>query len=247
MRLFISDIHAGHTNPIATQALLRFLKGPARAADELNILGDLFDMWLGDDDNRDPHPEVVAALAACSGAGTAIHLLRGNHDFLLRDGFAQAAGVTLHDDPWVRQVAGQTVVLTHGDALCTDDLDYQALRHSVLDWDNQERFLAQAMPARIEEAAKLRAASKHATQLKAQDIMDVNEHAVRALLVDSGAALMIHGHTHRPARHQFNLNGKTAQRWVLAAWYSGASAIAWDAQGMQALGEEELMRLAPAG
>ena len=238
MLLFASDVHLAAHRPGAVAAFSAFLSGPVRRADRLYLLGDVFDLWLGDDDDRAPHPEVEAALAETVAAGVPIDLLRGNHDFLLGDAFAGRTGCRLVDEPFVIEVAGDRVVLLHGDTLCTRDAEYQAFRRYARDPGNQRAFLARPLEERAQEAAELRATSSARSRLKPEDIMDVTAEEVERVLSECGAAWMVHGHTHRPAVHRLDLAAGPATRIVLGDWYEQGTVLVWDEQGC---------RLAPPG
>ena len=231
MLLFASDMHLAAHRPGAVAAFLAFLSGPVRRADRLCLLGDVFDLWLGDDDDRAPHPEVEAALAGTVAAGVPIDLIRGNHDFLLGEAFAERTGCRLVDEPLVVEVMGERAVLLHGDTLCTRDVDYQAFRRYARDPGNQRAFLARPMEERAREAAGIRATSNTRTRLKPEDIMDVTPEEVVRVLSECGATRMIHGHTHRPAVHELDLATGPAARIVLGDWYDQGTVLVWDEAG----------------
>ncbi len=222
-RLFVSDVHLDTQAPQATQQFLAFLRAQASQAEALYILGDLFEAWVGDDD-RDPEKEQVsAALKALGTAGVPCFVLHGNRDFLLGAQFCERSGCILLHDPVVAQLDGEAVLLTHGDALCTDDHPYQELRSTVRDARWQRRFLALPRERRELLANEARAGSKRHTARTVPVIMDVNEAAVAAAFRATGVRRMIHGHTHRPAVHDLVLDGAPAQRIVLGAWYEQGS------------------------
>ena len=240
MLLFASDVHLSAHRPVAVAAFSQFLSGPARRADRLFLLGDMFDLWLGDDDDRAPHPEVEAALAETVSAGIPVDLIRGNHDFLLGDAFAERTGCRLVDEPHVIEVMGERTVLLHGDTLCTRDVEYQAFRRYARDPDNQRAFLARPMEERAREAARIRATSDTRTRLKPEDIMDVTEEEVVRVLLEYDATRMIHGHTHRPGVHELALETGAATRIVLGDWYDQGTVIAWDEAGCRLTSPEKL-------
>jgi UDP-2,3-diacylglucosamine hydrolase len=221
--LFISDLHLTEDEPTNVEAFLDFLQGPARAAASLFILGDLFEYWAGDDDLATPfNARVAAAIRALADTGTLVFFMTGNRDLLAGPAFAQAIGATLLDDP-ARVRLGNTadapvVLLAHGDALCTDDLAYQAYRRQVRDPAWQAGFLAQPLPARKAFIASLRQKSEAAKAEKAMEIMDVNADAVAALLREHGFPTLVHGHTHRPDCHHLMIDGRTCERRVLPDW-----------------------------
>ena len=231
MLLFASDVHLASHRPAAVAAFRGFLSGPVRRASRLYLLGDVFDLWLGDDDDRAPHPEVEAALAETIAAGVPVDLIRGNHDFLLGDAFAQRTGCRLVDEPHVVEVGSERVVLLHGDTLCTRDVEYQAFRRHARDPGNQRAFLARPMDERAREAARLRATSDSRTRLKPEDIMDVTGEEVERVLRQCGATRMIHGHTHRPAVHKHGLDTGLSTRIVLGDWYDQGTVAVWDQAG----------------
>jgi len=222
--LFISDLHLSPKRPALVAAFHDFMRGPARGASALYALGDLFDAWVGDDQLREPLAAgVAAAFAALAAAGTRIYLQRGNRDFLLGERFAQASGATLLGDAVVHDLHGTPTLIMHGDQLCTDDVDYQRFRAWWRVPKHRQRFLALPYFARRGIAAVLRAGSRRATANKPELIMDVNAEAVAAAFREHGVTRLIHGHTHRPARHKLVVDGRRCERWVLADWYSTAS------------------------
>ena len=240
MLLFASDIHLSAHRPAAVAAFVAFLAGPVRRADRLYLLGDVFDLWLGDDDDRAPHPEVEAALAETVSAGIPVDLIRGNHDFLLGDAFAGRTGCRLIDEPLVIEAMDERAVLLHGDTLCTRDVEYQAFRRYARDPGSQRAFLARPMEERAREAAKLRATSNARTRLKPEDIMDVTGDDVVRVLSECGATRMIHGHTHRPAVHELDLETGPAIRIVLGDWYDRGAVLAWDEAGCRLVSPQRL-------
>jgi UDP-2,3-diacylglucosamine hydrolase len=230
--LFLSDLHLSPARPALVAAFRAFCAGPARAAAGVYILGDLFDDWIGDDQLREPlAAEVAAALKAVTAAGVAVGVVTGNRDFLLRDGFADAAGSTLLSAPLVVNVAGTPTVLLHGDELCTADRGYQRLRRITHNPRWQRRFLALPYAFRRGVASWLRGRSRAATSGKPETIMDVDASAVEAAFRDAGVVRMIHGHTHRPARHHLVVDGRECERFVLADWYQRGTYLEFDATG----------------
>ena len=240
MLLLASDIHLSAHRPDAVTAFLAFLAGPVRRADRLYLLGDVFDLWLGDDDGRAPHPEVEAALAGTVSAGVPVDLVRGNHDFLLGDAFTARTGCRLVDEPIVIEAMGERAVLLHGDTLCTRDVEYQAFRRYARDPGNQRAFLALPMQERAAEASKIRATSDSRTRLKPEDIMDVTHDEVVRVLSDCDATRIIHGHTHRPAVHEVDLATGPATRIVLGDWYDQGTVLVWDEAGCRLVAPESL-------
>ncbi len=222
LALFISDLHLQASHPRTAEAFFRFLAERAAHAEQLYLLGDIFEYWAGDDDLDDPFNRSVAtALRRVSDGGTAVYWLGGNRDFLVGTGFADAAGLTLLPEPHVATIAGRQVVLVHGDAQCTDDVKYMAFRAQVRDPAWQQQFLAMPLAQRKAIIAGLREGSRAAHGEKSYEIMDVTPSAVAALHADSGTDAIIHGHTHRPALHE--ADGK--RRYVLPDWELDAEPI----------------------
>jgi UDP-2,3-diacylglucosamine hydrolase len=240
--LFISDLHLSAHEPATVARFLQFAEGPARQAARLTILGDLFDYWTGDDDLDDPfNTRIVGSLRQLADQGVAIDLMVGNRDFLIGDDFAAAAGVTLLNDPAVREIGGIKTLLTHGDTLCTDDADYQRFRSMVRAPQWRADFLARPLAERKRVIEDLRARSESEKQVKAQEIMDVTPAAVTALLDAHGVQALIHGHTHRQGQHAHGVR----TRWVLGDWHAdGGNALLCDSAGWRWL--EVVKKTAPA-
>lgn len=217
--LFVSDVHLQPSLPRTTQAFLDFLAHHAPQARHLYILGDLFEYWAGDDDLADPyHQSVCNALRAVSERGVSVFWIAGNRDFLVGESFAKATGITLLQDPSVVELADQRIVLTHGDAQCTDDHAYMAFRTQVRQVEWQRNFLAMPLAQRKAIIDGMRSGSREAQRTKSYDIMDVNTAAISALFDETNASVMIHGHTHRPATHHYDVMGKIRIRHVLPDW-----------------------------
>ena len=221
--LFISDLHLSGERPDILQRFRRFMSGQAPASRALYILGDLFEYWVGDDalgGEDDPvASEVVAALRAYTTTGRPLHVLHGNRDFLLSGGFLQATGAEFLPDATVVELAGQPTLLLHGDALCTDDLEYQRFKAQVRSSAWQNEFLGRALPERHAIMSGYRARSEQTKRGAPEEIMDVNPGAVSAAFERRGVRQMIHGHTHRHAHHTLVVGGKQCERWVLPDWY----------------------------
>jgi UDP-2,3-diacylglucosamine hydrolase len=216
LALFVSDIHLQESMPRTVEAFLQFLHTHAPHAQELYLLGDLFEYWAGDDDIATPfNRQVVDALHAVAAKGVKLYWIAGNRDFLVGEDFAKAAGMTLLPDPHVVTLAGKRIVLAHGDAQCTDDAAYMTFRAQVRQPAWQQGFLAMPLERRKAIIADMRSGSKEAQRTKSYEIMDVNADAIASLFDSSGAQIMIHGHTHRPARHDYP-GGRT--RFVLPDW-----------------------------
>lgn len=210
--------------PETTERFFRFLDEEAAGARALYVLGDLFESWIGDDD-LDPREggalgrTVVDALGGISRRGTLLFLMHGNRDFLMGERVCRAAAATLLEDPTVVDLASVRTLLMHGDTLCTDDSDYQSWRATARSDAWQSQFLARSLPERRAIAGELRETSRAMTRSKPPEIMDVNDEAVRAALRRAGVRRLIHGHTHRPAMHELNVDGRACERWVLPDWY----------------------------
>lgn len=227
--LFISDLHLDDTRPRIVALFEQFLSSEAREADALYILGDLFEAYIGDDDDAPLSARVAAALKALRDSGVPIFFIAGNRDFLLGEDYAQRAGVVILDDGAVVDLHGTPTLLLHGDVLCTEDAAYQTFRQQVHDPAWQRTFLARSVADRRGFAQQARDASRAHTSQADMAIMDVNQHAVETALRHAGVARMIHGHTHRPALHDFTLDGASAQRIVLGDWYEQGSVLRVDA------------------
>jgi UDP-2,3-diacylglucosamine hydrolase len=229
--IFISDLHLTAGDAETTRRFIEFMEGPARAARELYILGDLFEAWIGDDDDDPRLTPIVIALRKLTDSGVACALMHGNRDFLLGQRFCLATGARLLGDYERITLFGQQVLLTHGDLLCTDDTRYMTLRAELRSPEWQRDFLARPLADRRQIASDLRQLS--ATEIAAKDeyIMDVNQATVERTMRDNGVTLLMHGHTHRPAVHRFELDGRPAARIVLGAWYHDPSIVRWTAGG----------------
>lgn len=215
---------------------MRFLRSDdARGAARLYVLGDLFDAWIGDDDDSPLSECVFGATNALASAGIAVFVMRGNRDFLLGSDAAARGGFTLIDDPCVIDLWGVPTVLTHGDDLCTDDAAYQAYRRRIRSRWSRRALLALPLAIRRAIARYARNRSERAKQTKSTEIMDVNAQAVHRRFVDSGAHRMIHGHTHRPGTHHHEIDGAQRERWVLADWPDRGSYLRATATGLEAV------------
>ena len=229
--LFISDLHLDPARPGVVDDFVGFCRTTARDAEALYILGDLFEAWIGDDDDDPALVPIVAALAELAGTGVVCHFMHGNRDFLVAERFAQRTGCRLLPDFETVALYGEKVLLTHGDLLCTDDVRYLELRRQLRDPAWQREFLGKPLAERREIAAGLRQLSKTEMAAKAEEIMDVNEDAVRETMRRFGVLTLVHGHTHRPALHRFELDGEPARRIVLNDWYGPAGYLRWDERG----------------
>lgn len=211
--LFISDLHLDPSRPATVRALADLLT-ENHNCDALYILGDLFEAWVGDDEDTPLADSVRDMLRAFSSAGPALYIMVGNRDFLLGEAFCAEVGATLLPDPTVIDLYGTPTLLMHGDSLCTRDTEYQAFRRTARDPQWQRELLSQPLEARRALAAQLRATSRDANSNKAEDIMDVTASEVAREMARHNCHQLIHGHTHRPQRHQ----EAEGTRWVLGDW-----------------------------
>jgi UDP-2,3-diacylglucosamine hydrolase len=220
LNLFISDLHLSETRPGANEAFFSFMEGKARSAEALYILGDLFEYWAGDDDLADPFNSLIAGfLQGLSRSGVKLGLMHGNRDFLFGERFCAATGAQLLEDPVVAPIGGVPTLLMHGDTLCTGDADYQKWRRIARSAEWQRDILSKPLAERRAIGRGLRDQSSGAVGEKAMDIMDVADSAVRDALHRHGVSRLIHGHTHRPGRHELEVDGRRCERWVLPDWY----------------------------
>ena len=231
--LFVSDLHLDASAPRIAEQFVGFLAGAARGVEALYILGDLFETWVGDDDDEPHRARICGALGELTGSGVPCYVMHGNRDFLLGAGFETRSGACLIADPIIVQLYGQAVLLTHGDALCTADHSYQRLRSIVRNRRWQRRFLALPLAVRRALAEQARSGSRRHTEQAAGQIMDVEPDAVLAAMRACGVHSLVHGHTHRPGVHEFELDGMPARRIVLGAWHEAGSCLAWDESGFR--------------
>jgi UDP-2,3-diacylglucosamine hydrolase len=229
--LFISDLHIDATHPAILAQFLAFLETEARGAAALYILGDLFESWIGDDAADSAQAAAIAGLRALTSGGVPCFVMHGNRDFLLSRRFSEMSGAQLLHDPVIITLYGETVLVMHGDALCTDDHAYQRLRATVRDADWQRQFLALSVESRRALAGAARAGSQAHTAAMEYAITDVNADSVAMALRAAGTSLLLHGHTHRPAVHAFEVDGRPCKRVVLGDWYDQGSVLRWDQRG----------------
>lgn len=229
LTLLVSDLHLHPARTETARLFVEFLAGPAREAQALYILGDLFDAWAGDDDIDDPfNRSICNALAALD---IAKFFLPGNRDFLVGDGFAAATGVTPIADETVTNIGGVPTLLLHGDTLCTDDADYQSFRATVRAPRWRDEFLILPLAERKARIEALRARSETEKRVKTHELMDVNRDAMTEAFRRHKVDRVIHGHTHRQARHEYDIDGRSRERWVLGEWNTDGSVLACDADG----------------
>lgn len=231
--LFISDLHLDARRPAITDLFLAFL-ADLDSADcaRLYILGDLFEAWIGDDSDDKHDLQVQAALAATTARGIPIFVMHGNRDFLLGERFAETTGCTLLADPTLIELNGAPTLLMHGDTLCTDDVEYQQFRNMVRNPAWQQQLLSKPLAERRAIAANMRETSRQRAGEKTAEIMDVNADTVAATLREYQLPRLIHGHTHRPAVHELNIDGTATQRIVLGDWHEQGSVLRCDDDGL---------------
>lgn len=215
---FISDLHLSAEKPALTQLFIQYLQNQTTDAESLFILGDLFEVWLGDDMVLPEYQVAIDAMKNLTAKGTAVYVMYGNRDFLMREQFESMTGTHLINDPTIIDLYGTPTLLMHGDTLCTDDTEYQEFRSMVRSPEWQEEFLAKSTEERLAIAKNYRDQSKAATKSKNSNIMDVNQQEVESVMQQHKVTQLIHGHTHRPNTHQFKLDSKDATRIVLADW-----------------------------
>jgi len=228
--LFISDLHLSAARPDITRRFLSFIETKAKEAQALYILGDLFDAYIGDDDNSSPNREAKAALKKLTDNGTKVHFQHGNRDFLVGRRFCEETGAELLDDYAVIDLYGEQALVTHGDLLCTDDTLYQAARLRVRSEAWKHNALSKPLFVRQLYARWYRFKSGLDKGKKTLEIMDANPLAISAAMRQYGVNILIHGHTHRPSVNELEVDGKPARRFVLAEWNTGGQVLRWQAE-----------------
>jgi UDP-2,3-diacylglucosamine hydrolase len=220
LSFFVSDLHLSDTRPAANEAFFSFIEQKAPSAQALYILGDLFEYWIGDDDLGEPFHAVVAGfLRGLSRKGVALYVMQGNRDFLMGERFCEETGAQLLEDPAVVELSAVRTLLMHGDTLCSDDADYQDWRRVARSDKWQREFLSRPLAERHRAFLELREKSKSAIRAKPAEVMDVNDDAVRNAFRQHGVSRLVHGHTHKAARHSVEVDGRLCERWVLPDWY----------------------------
>ena len=231
--LFISDLHLSPSRPDITDCFVTFMRSEAIHADALYVLGDLFEFWIGDDDDSPFADKIRAEFKALTEKDVPVFFIQGNRDFLLGPRFCKQTGITLLDEVTLIDLYGHKTVILHGDTLCTDDIKYQKFRKTVhqpwLQW------LFNRIPWFIKKriVAKVQSDIRTDKQTKSFEIMDVNQNEVERVLLQYDVDLMIHGHTHRPNQHHFALNGTEATRIVLGDWYTQGSILFVDESNIE--------------
>ena len=229
--LFISDLHLEADRPDIADQFLRFLETEALNADALYILGDLFEVWVGDDDPNEHYAWIKQGLRKLTRKDVPVFFMHGNRDFMIGEEFARETGIEILADPHVIDIHGERVLLSHGDAYCTDDIEYQAVRTMTRDPQWQAMMVVKPLEERLAFAEQARAASLAHGEKLSETIVDVNDMAIESAFRDASVNLMLHGHTHRPNVHQLEIDGKPAQRIVLGDWYDHGSVVRWDENG----------------
>ncbi len=230
---FISDLHLSGERPDIIKLFRDFLHDQATQAEALYILGDLFEVWIGDDAVPSDMEPVIADLSALTASGVPVFVMAGNRDFLMGKKFEKSSGCTLLNDPTTINLYGTSTLLMHGDTLCTDDVDYQQFRSQVRDPAWQSDFLDKPAEERLAISKHARQESIKRTSEKSEVIMDVNPQAVEKMFRQHRILQIIHGHTHRPAVHELVIDNKTVKRIVLGDWYSQTSLLKVDADGYE--------------
>ena len=229
--LFISDLHLEAERPDIGNQLIKFLQEDASEADDLYILGDLFEAWVGDDDPNAHYFKIKRALRKLVDGGIPVYFMHGNRDFMIGSGFANETGVEILTDPHPVTMYGQKALLSHGDILCIDDVQYQRLRVMTRNPEWQKSMLAKPLKDRLRMAEEARRQSLEQTLNLNMNIMDVNQDEVKRVITEHGVDVLLHGHTHRPAIHEVDLGGRKAKRIVLGDWYMQGSVVRWDSRG----------------
>ncbi len=224
--LFVSDLHLAGNRPDTSALFVHFLESRARQARAVYILGDLFEVWLGDDMILPGYQPVIRAMKALSDSGVALYLMHGNRDFFMGEHLMQLCGAKLLDDPSLIELDGIPSLLMHGDTLCIDDVEYIKFRAMVRNPQWQSDVLAKSPEERLALAKQFREISETETGNKTEEIMDVNQAEVERMFSSHKVQRLIHGHTHRPAIHDFEFNGRPVQRIVLGDWYRQGSVLA---------------------
>ena len=240
--LFVSDLHLSAERPGKLELFKKLLRGPALNADALYILGDLFETWAGDDDRTPPHPEIISELSEFTLAGGCLYLMRGNRDYLTGQQFAQETGGQLIEDPALIDLYGTKTLLMHGDTLCTGDIKYQIFRRVVNNRFSIGLFLLFPYSVRQKIWHGIRNVTRRTTARKLPYIIDVHQPAVERIMLQYGVFNLIHGHTHLEAVHEFELNGRTALRYVLSDWYRKDGVLVADKSRLRMMRVEEFIR-----
>lgn len=239
--LFISDLHLCAERPQKLELFKQLLRGPARKAKSLYILGDLFEAWAGDDDSTPPHEEIISELADFSRAGHKFFIMRGNRDYLLSRHFAEKTGGHLLNDETQITLNGENILLMHGDTLCTEDIRYQIFRRIINNVASRNIFMCFPYKLRTKVWHKIRSATKKSAKNNSGYLIDVYQPTVEKMMKKHDTVCLVHGHTHRQAVHKFRLDGKDATRIVLGDWIRGDSVLVADKEGLRLVGVNEYL------
>lgn len=231
--LIISDLHLSADRPDITACFLHFMQQETLDIDALYVLGDLFEMWIGDDDDSVFHQQIKQAFCQLTDRGIPCYFIHGNRDFLIGPRFSAETGVTLLPEHTVIDLYGTPTLLLHGDTLCTLDEAYQGFRKKVHNRFIQWLFFRLPLSCRQHIGQKLRQGSSQNNQAKSQTVMDVTPEEVLKVMDHYQVKQMIHGHTHRPDTHQLSLHGEAATRIVLGDWYDHGSVLVCSPSGCQ--------------
>lgn len=239
--LFISDLHLCSERPQKVELFKELLRGPARKAESLYILGDLFEAWAGDDDTTPPHEDIISELADYSRSGHKLFIMRGNRDYLMSRQFTDKTGGQLLNDETQITLNGEKILLMHGDTLCTEDVKYQIFRLFVNNVFSRNFFMCFPYKLRTKVWHKIRGAAKRSAEKKSEYLNDVHQATVETKMKNHDVLCLIHGHTHRQAIHEFKLEGQDAKRIVLGDWYEDDSILVSNEDGLSLLGVEEYL------
>jgi UDP-2,3-diacylglucosamine hydrolase len=231
--LFISDLHLEAGHPEIGEQFLDFLEDEAADAEALYILGDFFEYWVGDDDPDEYYASIKRSLRAFTDSGVPVYFMHGNRDFMIGERFAAETGVTILPDPYPLELYGKSVLLSHGDAMCTDDVEYQQVRVMTRNPEWQSMMLDKPLEERIAIAKHVRSQSQERNKTLSESIVDVNPDAVRETISEHGVEILLHGHTHRPGIHSIEVDDRFAKRVVLGDWYEQGSVVRWDEDGLE--------------
>jgi UDP-2,3-diacylglucosamine hydrolase len=231
--LFISDLHLEADRPDIGEQFLDFLDEEAADAEALYILGDFFEYWVGDDDPDPYYASIKQSLRAFTDTGVPVYFMHGNRDFMIGPDFAAETGVTILPDPYPLELYGKSVLLSHGDAMCTDDVEYQKVREMTRNPEWQAMMLGKPLEERLAIAKHARAQSEQRNKTLSESIMDVNPDAVKETFSEYGVEILLHGHTHRPDIHGVEVDDVLAKRVVLGDWYEQGSVVRWDEDGLE--------------
>ena len=240
--LFISDLHLCAERPEKLTLFKRLLQGPARDAESLYILGDLFEAWAGDDDSTPPHGEIIAELTAYTQSGGKLFVMRGNRDHLISYRFAEKTGALLLDDETEITLNGENILLMHGDTLCTEDVKYQIFRLIMNNVFSRKLVMFIPFSLRSNLWHKIRGAAKKSAERKSEYLSDVHQATVEIKMNKHDVLCLIHGHTHRQAIHEFKLNGQNAKRIVLGDWYLNDSILVSNAKELKLFGVNDYIK-----